>query len=1216
MPDQREIKVADFEALVLKLASPEEVLSWSYGEVTKAETINYRTYKPEREGLFSEQIFGPVKDFECACGKYKSSKFKGVSIVCDRCGVEVTRSYVRRERMGHIQLVTPVAHIWFLKSIPSRIGLILDLPSNELEKVIYYNSYIIISVNEEEKKKVLKELENEYKNKTKKISKEEKIEIDKIYLETKKEIEKIKEKTILSERDYLLLSRKYGNIFVAETGGEPIKKLLENIDLKKLVEKLNEELKKKGQLEEVNKRIRQSLKLAKSMLKANLRPEWMFLTVLPVIPPELRPMVQLEGGKFASSDLNDLYRRVINRNNRLKKLIELRAPEVIIKNEKRMLQEAVDALLDNSIRKPSGSTPVNAAQNRPLRSLADILRGKKGRFRQNLLGKRVDYSGRSVIVVGPNLKIDECGLPKRMALELFKPFIVHELIKRELAYNPKNASKLIEEEIDEVWEILENLVKDKYVLLNRAPTLHRLSIEAFKPKLIEGLAIQVPALVCPPFNADFDGDQMAVHLPLSEEAQRECQSRMVATLGLLKPANGAPVMVPRHEMVLGIYWLTMELEDLRKDEELKVFANTKEAILAYQSKKIKLQERIKVRIEKENNQLIITTCGRIIFNEILPKDFPFINKKLSSKDLKKLTEELIEHLNDFQKSAEILDKIKELGFYYATISGITWGLSDLKVPKEKKGIIEETKKEIETINNQYREGLLTQQERKVLAETKWRFAIEKIVELIPKQLKPTDSVFAIFDSGSRGNWGILGQVMGIKGLVVNPAGELIEVPILSCHQEGFSVLEYFLASHGGRKGLADTALKTSFAGYLTRRLVDVAQAIIIKEEDCGTKKGITISKKEAEEMGEDFSKKIYGRILLEDAKNKKGEVVIKKGTLLASKEVKKILENEIEEVIIRSPLTCESVDSVCQKCYGMDLGWRKLIDLGEAVGITAAQSIGEPGTQLTLRTFHTGGVARAVDITQGLPRVEEIFEIKPPKGEAPISEVDGEVIEIEKTNNQKIIRIKPASGFKDQTLKKKMKGQKDKGYVEYTVSGIVTLWVKTGDKVKKGDQLAEGNLNLKKLFKILGKEATINYILKEVKKVYNIAGEDIHDKHFEVIIKQMFSLVKIIERGDSDFIEGEIITKKSLIREIERLKNLGLKPPKYEEVIVGIKKAALNSDSFLAAASFLETRKVLVEAALERKVDYLEGLKENVIIGRLIPAGTGFRKIIAIKKEI
>ncbi|MGE4554800.1 MAG: DNA-directed RNA polymerase subunit beta' [Candidatus Paceibacterota bacterium] len=1206
MADQREIKVADFEAIALRLASPEEILSWSYGEVTKAETINYRTYKPEREGLFSEQIFGPVKDFECACGKYKSTKFKGVSLVCDRCGVEVTRSYVRRERMGHIMLATPVAHIWFLKSIPSRIGLILDLPSNDLEKVVYYNSYIVTSVNEEEKKRVLKELENEYKNRIKKASKEERIEIDKIYLEAKKEIEKIKEKVILSERDYLVLSRKYGNVFIAETGGEPIKRLLESIDLKKLKEELEEQLKEKKQSEETNKKIRYRLKLVNSMLKANIRPEWMFLTVLPVIPPELRPMVQLEGGKFASSDLNDLYRRVINRNNRLKKLIELKAPEVIIKNEKRMLQEAVDALLDNTIRKSGGSTPLNTAQNRPLRSLTDILKGKKGRFRQNLLGKRVDYSGRSVIAVGPNLKINECGLPKRMALELFKPFIIHELIKRELAYNPKNASKLIEEEIDEVWEILENLVQEKYVLLNRAPTLHRLSIEAFKPKLIEGLAIQIPALVCPPFNADFDGDQMAVHLPLSEEAQRECETRMLSSLGLLKPANGNPVMVPRHEMVLGIYWLTMEIEDSKKEDELKIFSNTKEAILAYQNKKIKLQERIKVRLEKENNQIVTTTCGRVIFNEILPRDFPYINKKLAAKDLKKISEEIINHLDDFHQSAEVLDKIKELGFYYATVSGITWGLSDLKVPKEKKEIIEQTKKEVEMINEQYRQGLLTPQEKKVLAETRWRVAIDKIVELAPKQLKPTDPVFVIFDSGSRGNLGILGQVMGIKGLVVNPAGELIEVPILSCHQEGFSVLEYFFASHGGRKGLADTALKTSFAGYLTRRLVDVAQAIIIKEEDCGTKKGILISKKATEEAGEDFEKRIYGRVLLEDIKNKNGEVILKKGELISLKEIKKIIENGIEEVWVRSPLTCESIDSVCQKCYGMDLGWRKMIDLGEAVGIVAAQSIGEPGTQLTLRTFHTGGVARVVDITQGLPRVEEIFEVKPPKGEAPISEVDGEVIEIEKIGNQKIIRIKPSSPIS--SLKKKMKGKKEKEYVEYIIPATTTLWVKTGEKVKKGDQLAEGHLNLKKLFKIVGKDGTINYILKEVKKVYNIAGEDIHDKHFEVIIKQMFSLVKIVDRGDSDFIEGEVITKKSLMREIERLKNQGLKPPKYEEIIAGIKKVALNSDSFLAAASFLETRRVLVEAALEGKVDYLEGLKENVIIGRLIPAGTGFRR--------
>jgi DNA-directed RNA polymerase subunit beta' len=1196
-----ETKISDFEALSLKLASPEEILSWSYnektksyGEVTKAETLNYRTQKPEKEGLFSEQIFGPVKDYECACGKYRGAHYKG--IVCDRCGVEVTRSFVRREKMGHIKLATPVAHIWFLRSVPSRIGLILNIPVLPLEKVVYYNSYIVTSVDEEAKKRVAAEIESEYQAKLKTWPLQKKKELEESRSQTRAELEAIKLKAIFSEIDYISLSKKYGEVFTAETGSEPIRRFLEQIDLEKLVKELEGQIEKKSK--NIDKKILARLKLARGFLKSQTRPEWMFLTVLPVLPPDLRPMVQLDGGKFATSDLNDLYRRVINRNVRLVKLIELKAPEVIIKNEKRMLQEAVDALIDNSIRKTSGTTPMHSSQHRPLRSLADILQGKQGRFRQNLLGKRVDYSGRSVIVIGPQLKIDECGIPKRMALELFKPFVASELIKKEIVFNPRGANRFIEEGSDIVWEILEKIVKDKYVLLNRAPTLHRLSIQAFKPKLIEGLAIQIPALVTPPFNADFDGDQMAVHLPLSEEAQRECETRMMSHLGLLKPANGEPAMLPRHEMVAGIYWLTMEkIEDENEkklDKKEKVFSNEREALLAYEYKKIGLQETIKTRVAKENNQLTTTTVGRIIFNEVLPEDFPFFNKQLTTKEIKQITKEIIHHYRDFKKSAKILDAIKDLGFYYATLSGLSWGLTDLKIPPEKQSILTEASKKAEEIINQYKEGFLTAEEKKVLTETEWRRAVSQLSNFIPNALKKYDPVYIFFDSGAKGNWGVAVQIMGMKGLVVNPAGRLIEMPILSSHQEGFNVLEYFAASHGGRKGLADTALKTSFAGYLTRRLVDVAQEILVKEEDCRSKEGLIINKKECEAEGDSFEKRIFGRFIAQDIVDKNGKIILKSGELIDEENIEKILNSQVESVVVRSPLTCGTLNGVCQKCYGIDLAWRKPIDLGEAVGVVAAQSIGEPGTQLTLRTFHTGGVAQAIDITQGLPRVEEIFEARIPKGEAPLSEVEGTVIDIKKANHQKHIVIK----------------SKDKKSltIQYSVPEKVTLWVKEGDLVKKGDQLCEGNINLKKLLKISGRDVCQQYILKEVKKVYNIAGEDINEKHFEIIIKQMFSRVKITSKGNSEFIPGEIVSKRAFQEVSQNLKDHGKIPPKAEEVLMGVKNVALNSESFLSAASFQETSRVLIRAAIEGQKDYLKGLKENVIIGRLIPAGTGFRE--------
>ena len=1184
-------------------------MSWSHGEVTKAETINYRTQKPEKDGLFSEQIFGPVKDYECACGKYKGIRYKGV--VCDRCGVEVTRSSVRRERMGHIKLAAPVAHIWFLRSIPSRISLALDIPFPHLEGVIYYNDYIITSVDESAKNRVRKEIEREYESKFKNWPKEKRKELLASRDRALAELELIKVKNVLSEVAYLRLSKKFGDVFTAATGSAPIRKFLEEIDLKEEARKLEEKLKEAGK--GASRHLRARLKLMKSFIRSKSRPEWMILTVLPVLPPDLRPMVQLDGGRFATSDLNDLYRRVINRNNRLRKLLDLKAPEVIVKNEKRMLQEAVDALLDNSMRKGSASTRMHAGQHRPLRSLADILRGKQGRFRRNLLGKRVDYSGRSVIVIGPRLKIDECGVPKKMALEIFKPFVVRELINRGIVFNPRAANRLIEEGPDIVWEILEKVVKGKYVLLNRPPTLHRLSIEAFKPKLIEGLALQVPALICEPFNADFDGDQMAIHYPLTEEAQRECKTRMVSTLGLLKPANGDPIMKPRHEMVLGVYWLTMNPPVLPKIEERKIFSSPEEALLAWEYKKIGLQEMIRVRFpksysgEKDKDGLVDTTVGRIIFNNVLPKGFPFVNKQLAAKDLEDITREIDYRYSDFAQIQETLNKVKELGFRYATKSGTTWGITDLKVPVEKKKIIAETYQKVEEIDKQYQEGLLTVQEKRALTETQWRQAIDKISELVPQVLKPSDSVAMIFNSGARGNWAVGSQIMGMKGLVVNPSGKLIEMPIISSHQEGFNVLEYFAASHGGRKGLADTALKTSKAGYLTRRLVDVAQGVIVQEEDCGTKKGLLLTKKEVEAMGEDFEEAIWGRYLARDVVTKKGKIIAKRNDLIDKKLAKKI-SAAVDEVMIRSPLTCESPDGVCQKCYGLDLAWKKPIELGEAVGVIAAQSIGEPGTQLTLRTFHSGGVARAVDITRGLPRVEEILEARTPRGEAPISEADGIVEEIKKINHQKIIRIKPTES-KAKVRKTESKGRSKKSnFLEYVVPAVTTLWVKKGDHVQKGQQLCEGSLDLRKLLKIAGERACQQYILREVKKVYNIAGQKINDKHFEIIIRQMFSRVKIIDPGDTNFIRGEIVEKRRFLEEKMRLKKAKKNPPRAEQVVMGIKNVALSSEGFLSAASFQETSRVLIEAAIEGRVDYLRGLKENVIIGRLIPAGTGFRK--------
>ncbi len=1206
------MKVADLKAIRIKLASPEDILRWSHGEVTKPETINYRTQRPEKDGLFCERIFGPTKDYECYCGKYKKIRYKGV--VCDRCGVEVTRSSVRRERMGHIKLACPVSHIWFLRGVPSRIGMVLDIPMQQLEKVIYFAGYIITSVDEEAKKQALKKIDEEYNAKEKKIKSEikNKKEAKAAILELKKKRDKareellgIKELKVISEIEYYDYSTKFGEVFEAGTGAETLRKIFEKIDLKKEIKKLKEKLQQKEAV--VNRRkILRRLRLFEGMLKAGIRPEWMFLTVLPVLPADLRPMVQLDGGRYASSDLNDLYRRVINRNNRLKYLLEISAPEVIIRNEKRMLQEAVDALIDNGMRKGVLTTATTGGK-RLLKSLADIIKGKKGRFRQNLLGKRVDYSGRSVIVVGPSLKLHQCGIPKKMALELFKPFVIKKILDKELAYNVRGAGRLIEQQTDEVWAILEEVVKDKLVLLNRAPTLHRLGIQAFQPVLIEGESIQIHPLVCKAYNADFDGDQMAVYLPLSEKAQKEARELMLSSRNLLKPATGVPIVAPTQDIVLGCYWITKllplkEKEKGKEKDNIKYFSSLEEAILAYETGRVNLRERIKVLLppEKSPNKketLIETSVGRILFNDALPKDYPFINDLMDSKKLEKLVSEIIENYPE-KETEEFLDKIKHLGFEASTISGITWGMDDLVVPPQKPEIIKRAEKEVSLIEKQFEKGFLSKEEKTNKVIEVWTRTKNEIEKLVPKTLPEYGSVFSMVDAGARGSWSQPVQMAGMKGLVINPGGQIIEMPVKSSFKEGFEVLEYFISTHGARKGTADTALRTSTAGYLTRRLVDVAHDVIVLEEDCGDTKGIEVSRKEASDIEQNFAFKILGRVVLEDVKTKKGKVIVKKGEVIDWKAVSEIEKEQIEKIRVRSPLSCKSIRGVCRKCYGWDLGRNKMIEMGEAVGVVAAQAIGEPGTQLTLRTFHTGGVAGSADITFGLPRVQEVFEARSPAGKAEISFVDGKVLEITPDRTIKILVKSDNSA----------KGKKKKEIVEYKIPGKTAILVQPGDEVKKGQQLCEGSVDLKELFKLKSKEEVQKYILNEIQKIYVSQGAIIHDKHIEIIIRQMFSRIRIKDPGDSPFIIGEIIERARFLEENQKLKKEGKKPAKGETILLGISKVALTTDSFLSAASFQETSRVLIRACLEGKEDKLRGLKENVIIGKLIPAGTGFRE--------
>ncbi|MEK7619338.1 MAG: DNA-directed RNA polymerase subunit beta' [Patescibacteria group bacterium] len=1326
------IQIFDFEAIRLKVASPDDIHRWSYGEVTRPETINYRTQRPEKDGLFSERIFGPTKDWECYCGKYKKIRYKG--IICDKCSVEVTRSIVRRERMGHIDLAAPVSHIWFLRGVPSKIGLTLDISVQNLEKIIYFASFIIISVNEalktetvaqidEEAKSKKKQIDNEFNQKTQALrnrlekegAKEELIDkqISEILKEkaaalsgldervhlAETELKDLKPLKIISENTYRDLSVRYGHLFEAGIGAEALRTLLSSTDLKALEKKLETELETAQGLK--REKLVRRVKLVKSFIVNSIRPEWMILNVVPIIPPDLRPMVALDGGRFATSDLNDLYRRVINRNNRLKQLIDLKAPEVICRNEKRMLQEAVDALIDNSAR--HGKTVIaSTGQKRMLKSLADMLKGKRGRFRQNLLGKRIDYSGRSVIVVGPHLKLHQCGLPKRMALDLFKPFVMGELIKQGHVYNVRSASRFIESGRDEVWDILEEIIKGAYVLLNRAPTLHRLGIQAFKPVLIEGKAIQIHPLVCTAFNADFDGDQMAVHVPLSDEARWEAENIMLSSRNLLKPATGSPIAVPIQDIVWGAFYMTHipDAEYARDEKSIKRFADEHEATVAYSAGIIGLQEKIivnpspelLVRLhQKDAESHHLETCvGRILFNQIFPAPVPFCNNKVDKKVMGEIISLCLELLG-MAETAKILDDIKDLCGEYLTQSGLSFGMDDIPTLTEKPEIIKKTEKRIDEIEQQYEMGLLTFYERRNRIITVWTETRDILAKLSKASLDRTSSVFSIIESGARGTWAQLNQIVGMKGLLASPSGEIIELAVKSSFKEGLGVLEYFISTHGARKGLVDTALRTSNAGYLTRRLVDVSQDVVVTDSDCGDKKGIEMIKSESDAIGLDMYDRTVGRAAAADVSGKDGEVLIKRNELFTKEHAHILRTAGVESLTIRSILTCKSVRGVCQRCYGLDPAYNDLVKLGTAVGIIAAQSLGEPGTQLTMRTFHTGGVA-GVDITQGLPRVEELFEGRAPKNRAVIAEVAGRVSVTEKQRttatgdgkevaktapNQKIVAIHYSDTedelYKFSTRKKeddteegtdeiieekKAAPKKKKTKLEIRVveganvatgdvlfvttsgievaarrPGVVTqvgktglkisvvsesiresivpsntyVLVKDGDLVGVGDQLTEGNLDLQTLYRYKGRNRTQHYIINEIQHIYFSQGQKLNDKHIEVIVRQMFSRIAVTDAGETDLLSGEIVERTEFLESNAKARKTELKEAKGDELLMGITKASLSTRSWLSAASFQETARVLINAAVTGKADHLEGLKENVIIGRLIPVGTGYQ---------
>jgi len=1182
-------KISDFSALQLKVASPEKILEWSNGEVLRPETINYRTQRFEKDGLFCEKIFGPSKDWECYCGKYKRIRYKGV--VCDKCGVEVTKSIVRRERMGHIELAVPVSHIWFLRGVPSRIGLSLDMSVQELEKVIYFASYIVHSIDEKARTEALKDLEKEYKKNLKEVKgKEEKEEIKKVFQSSKDSLKSLQRKMTLTEIEYHNISRKFGHVFEASIGAEAIHRLLSEINLKKETDELKQKL-MKGEGSD-RKRMFKRLKVLSGFIQSEIRPEWMMLKVIPIIPPDLRPMVQLNGGRFATSDLNDLYRRIINRNNRLKKLIELGAPEVIQRNEKRMLQEAVDALIDNNSRRSQAQVAASTGQRRALKSVSDMLKGKQGRFRQNLLGKRVDYSGRSVIVIGPKLQLHQCGIPKKMALELFKPFIIHNLIEREYAHNVRTAGRMVDSEREEAYEMLDEIIDSHYVLLNRAPTLHRLSIQAFQPVLIEGKAIQLHPLACAAFNADFDGDQMAVHVPLTQKARKESSDIMLSSKNLLKPSSGEPITTPSQDIVLGAFYMTRIIEG--KKGEGKSFSSIEDIILAYQAGVIDLRAKVNLYWDGEK---IETSAGRALLNDILPEEMRYVNKEMTKTDLKKLVAIFLQS-GGAENTAKFVDELKGLGFEYVTQSGISLGMDDFEEPEGKEKIYDDADEKVEEIHQQHELGLLTNDERKARVIEVWNEAKNKVTDEVKKSIDPKGPIHSMIVSKARGSEAVVVQMTGMKGLVAGPTGETIELPIKGSLKQGYNVLEYFISTHGARKGMADTALRTATAGYLTRRLVDVGQDVVVQEEDCGDTTGAFIYKEDSDQIGQSFASRVEGRVLLEDVKDPNSKkILVKKGEMVDREKALLIEEKNVPKVKIRSLVTCKTPKGVCRKCYGTDLGRNKLVEIGQAVGIVAAQAIGEPGTQLTMRTFHIGGIA-GTDITQGLPRVEEIFEARNPKAEAIIAEVDGIVDDIEENKKQKVITI-----AKEQKGKSKKKETK-----EYSIPAIMNLKVDKGDLVTKGQVLSEGHLDLKKLFKISGQEEVHRYIIREVQEIYQTQGEGINDKHIEIIIRQMLSIFKVVDPGETDLLVGDVVDQKRFFEHNSQAEAEKKQTATGERLVLGISKVALSTDSFLSAASFQETARVLIDAATQGKIDNLRGLKENVIIGKLIPAGTGFRK--------
>ncbi len=1164
-----------FDSIKIGLASPDQIREWSYGEVTKPETINYRTLKPEREGLFCERIFGPTKDWECHCGKYKRIRFKGK--ICDRCGVEVTRSKVRRERMGHIELAAPVSHIWYFKGTPSRIALMLDISPKVLENVLYFSQYIVTDPGD---------------------------------------CRDLAKYQVLSESEYNDMREKYEDDFEAGMGAESIQKLLAEIDLEKLSAELHEEL--EGVTGQKRVRILKRLDVVESFRMSGNRPEWMILDVVPVIPPDIRPMVQLDGGRFATSDLNDLYRRVINRNNRLKKLLELNAPEIIIRNEKRMLQESVDALIDNGRR----GRPVTGPNNRALKSLSDMLKGKQGRFRQNLLGKRVDYSGRSVIVVGPELKIYQCGLPKEMALELFKPFVMKRLVETKAEQNIKSARKAVERAKENVWDALEVVIKGHPVMLNRAPTLHRLGIQAFEPVLVEGRAIKLHPLVCTAFNADFDGDQMAVHVPLSAEAQAEARFLMLAAGNLLKPSDGQPVAVPTQDMILGSYYLTLDKDGERG--EGKVFRNVDEVMMAYQTGVIELHSKIKVRRELEidgeiRTGIVDTTIGKIIFNNPIPQDLGFVDRSnpenlfkfevdflVGKSGLKKIIDACIKK-HGTARTSMLLDDIKAQGYKYSTKGAITVAVCDAVIPPEKKEIIAAAEKEVDEIREEYMLGLRSDEERYEEILKIWNQATEDVTNKLQGNLDRYNPIFMMADSGARGSMSQIRQLAGMRGLIANTSGKTIEIPIRANYREGLNILEYFISSRGARKGLADTALRTADSGYLTRRLVDVSQEVIIRDEDCGTTEGVEIFDIVASGSNviEPLRERLLGRYLLDDFCDSNGNVLVSKDVMMGDREADIIVESGVKSIKIRSVLSCRAKHGACRKCYGANLANRMPVTVGEAVGIIAAQSIGEPGTQLTMRTFHTGGVAGGEDITQGLPRVEELFEARRPKSLAIISEIDGEV------------RFEEIKNARHAVIYNKETGDER----TYLIPFGFRVKVMEGDQIRKGDKITDGAVNPHDILDILGPEAVMNYLISEVQMTYRLQGVEINDKHIEVIVRQMMRKVRVDDAGDTGFLSGQTYDKNDVLYENEQIKKRvaageeGLREATFTQLLLGITKAALATDSFMSAASFQETTRVLTEAAIKGKADPLVGLKENVIIGKLIPAGTGMPRYSKVQLE-